>query len=116
LYVGGGGSIRCGRSAHACTRSLVPGAEPPSGQQIELTHGAQHAVVVEVGGGLRTYEVDGVAVLDGYARDAMADGGRGQPLLPWPNRLADGQYDWAGRTLQLPVDELSRRNASHGLT
>ena len=94
----------------------MPSAEPPSGQQIELTHGAQRAVVVEVGGGLRIYEVDGVPVLDGYASDAMADGGRGQPLLPWPNRLADGQYEWDGRALQLPVDELSRRNASHGLT
>jgi aldose 1-epimerase len=30
--------------------------------------------------------------------------------------LADGQYVWDGTQLQLPVDELGRRNASHGLT
>lgn len=65
---------------------------------------------------MRAYSVDGRAVLDGYALDRMADGGRGQPLVPWPNRLADGQYSWDGRSLQLPVDELGRRNASHGLT
>jgi aldose 1-epimerase len=94
----------------------VPSAAPPSGQQVELTHGAQRAVVVEVGGGLRGYEVDGVAVLDGYAEQAMADGGRGQPLVPWPNRLADGHYEWDGRQLQVPIDELARRNASHGFT
>jgi len=94
----------------------VPSVEPPSGEQIEFTHGAQRAVVVEVGGGLRSYEVDGAPVLDGYAREAMCDGGRGQPLVPWPNRLADGQYEWSGRSMQLPVDELARRNASHGLT
>jgi len=94
----------------------VPSAAPPSGQQVELTHGTQRAVVVEVGGGLRSYEVDGVPVLDGYAESAMADGGRGQPLVPWPNRLADGRYEWDGRQFQLPVDELGRRNASHGLT
>jgi len=90
--------------------------EPPSGRQFELRRGNQWAVVVEVGGGLREYVVDGLAVLDGYRIDQMADGGRGQPLLPWPNRLADGQYEFSGRTHQLPIDEVTRRNASHGLT
>jgi aldose 1-epimerase len=46
----------------------------------------------------------------------MADGGRGQALLPWPNRLADGRYTFRGQELQLPIDEVSRRNAIHGLT
>jgi aldose 1-epimerase len=68
-----------------------------------------------VGGGLREYTVDGRPVLDGYPVERMADGGRAQPLVPWPNRLADGQYEWEGRQLQLPIDELGRRNASHGL-
>ena len=45
-------------------RHLSPA--PPSGEQIELRHGEQHAVVVEVGGGLRSYEIGGRAVLDGY--------------------------------------------------
>jgi aldose 1-epimerase len=90
--------------------------EPPSGRQFELRSGRQRAVVVEVGGGLREYEVDGRPVVDGYAVDAMADGGRGQPLLPWPNRIADGQYEFAGRRLQLPIDEVERHNAIHGLT
>jgi aldose 1-epimerase len=46
----------------------------------------------------------------------MADGGRGQPLLPWPNRLQDGRYEFRGRQYQLPIDEVARNNASHGLT
>ena len=90
--------------------------EAPSGRQFELTAGRQRAVIVEVGGGLREYAVDGQPVLDGYAADAMADGGRGQPLLPWPNRLADGQYEFDGQRLQLPIEEVSRHNAIHGLT
>jgi aldose 1-epimerase len=94
----------------------VPDTEPPSGQQIEIRHARQRAVLVEVGGGLRTYDVDGQSVLDGYAVDSMADGGRGHPLLPWPNRLADGQYVWDGQALQVPIDEVSRHNAIHGLT
>jgi aldose 1-epimerase len=90
--------------------------EPPSGRQYELRAGRQRAVVVEVGGGLREYEVDGQSVLEGYSIDVMADGGRGQPLLPWPNRMADGQYEFGGQQLQLPIEEPARRNAIHGLT
>src|ERR1700687_5893719 len=89
---------------------------PPSGQQFEIRNGVQRAVVVEVGGGLRTHDVDGQPVLDGYDVDRMADGGRGQPLLPWPNRLADGQYSFEGQELRLPVDDVVRQNEMHGLT
>ncbi|HYW88210.1 MAG TPA: aldose 1-epimerase family protein [Chloroflexota bacterium] len=88
----------------------------PSGTQWEIQHGQQRAVVVEVGGGLREYTIDGAPVLDGYALDRMADGGRGQPLLPWPNRLADGQYTFNGQAHQLPIEEVDRNNAMHGLT
>ena len=90
--------------------------QPPSGAQWEIRRGGQRAVVVEVGGGLREYDIDGKPVLDGYAIDRMADGGRGQPLFPWPNRLADGQYTFGGQQLQLPIDEMERHNAIHGLT
>jgi aldose 1-epimerase len=90
--------------------------EAPSGRQFELRSGRQRAVVVEVGGGLREYDVDGQPVLDGYTVEAMADGGRGQPLLPWPNRTADGLYEFGGQRLQLPIEEVARRNAVHGLT
>jgi aldose 1-epimerase len=89
---------------------------PPSGHQFEIHRGTQRAIVVEVGGGLREYEVDGQGVLDGYLLERIADGGRGQPLLPWPNRLADGQYAFGGQKMQLPIDEVSRYNAIHGLT
>jgi aldose 1-epimerase len=46
----------------------------------------------------------------------MATAGRGQLLLPWPNRIRDGKYTFGGRQLQLPVNEVPRHNASHGLT
>jgi aldose 1-epimerase len=73
-------------------------------------------VVVEVGGGLREYTVDGVAVVDGYPATEMASGGRGQTLIPWPNRLAGGSYDFAGATNQLALSEPAKGNAIHGLT
>ena len=89
--------------------------DAPSGRQIELAHGDQRAVVVELGGGLRTYTAGGADVLDGYGAGAMCDAGRGQLLAPWPNRLEDGAYDFAGRRHQLPLTEVPNRNAIHGL-
>src|SRR5262245_46629608 len=91
-------------------------AQPPSGAQYQITSGRQRATVVEVGAGLRDYEADGRAVLDGFSIDEPADGGRGQPLLPWPNRILDGQYDFGEQRLQLPIEEVENHNAIHGLT
>jgi aldose 1-epimerase len=87
----------------------------PSGLQIEIATGDQRAWLTEVGAGLRRYVVAGRDVLDGYDEDAMASSGRGQLLLPWPNRIADGRYRFGGREHQLPLDEPERRNAIHGL-
>jgi aldose 1-epimerase len=87
----------------------------PSGEQIELSSGEQRVVVVEVGAGIRTYTVGGRDVLDGYGADEPANAGRGQVLIPWPNRLEDGAYDFAGQRHQLPLTEPEARNAIHGL-
>jgi aldose 1-epimerase len=96
---------------------MDPGSSvSPSGTQYTIARGAQRATVVEVGGALREYSVDGRPILDGFPVEARADGGRGQPLLPWPNRILDGQYDFDGQRLQLPIEEVERHNAMHGLT
>jgi aldose 1-epimerase len=89
---------------------------PPSGRQVALRHGPWTAVVVEVGGGLRELAYDGRPLLDGYGPGEMASGGRGQPLLPWPNRLAGGRYRAGGREVRAPVNEPSTGSAIHGLT
>ena len=54
----------------------------PSGKQITIATKDQQAVVVEVGGGLRSYSVDGHKLLDGYDADEMSSSGRGQ-VLSW---------------------------------
>ena len=87
----------------------------PSGEQFELSFGSQQAVVVEVGGGMRTYTVDGRDVIDGYELDDLAPSGRGQVLVPWPNRIQDGSYEFDGRRHQLPLSEPEHGNAIHGL-
>lgn len=88
----------------------------PSGRQVEIGHGDQRAVVVQVGGGLRRYDVGNRPVLDGYDADEMVSAARGQPLIPWPNRLHTGRYTWDGAEHVVPLDEPEQDNAIHGLT
>jgi aldose 1-epimerase len=86
----------------------------PSGEQFEISAGAQRATIVEVGGGVREYSVEERAVLDPYPVDQMADGAHGAPLIPWPNRLADGRYRFAGADHQVALTEPEKNNAIHG--
>jgi aldose 1-epimerase len=89
---------------------------PPSGQQFVLTFDDQRATVTEVGAGLRTYTVAGRDVIDGYRADEISVIGRGHLLLPWPNRIEAGQYEFAGTVYQTPLSEPALQNALHGLT
>ncbi len=87
----------------------------PSGEQIEIAFGDQRATVVEVGGGLRTYSAGGRELVDGYGIDEMSSSGRGQVLMPWPNRLQDGSYEFGRARYQLPIDDVEEQDAIHGL-
>jgi aldose 1-epimerase len=91
------------------------GMIPPSGEQITIAAGAQQAVIVQVGGGLRSYTVGGRDLVSGFRVDEMSHSGRGQVLIPWPNRLRDGCYVFEGRRHQLPLNEPEHHNAIHGL-
>lgn len=87
---------------------------PASGLQVPLRAGDATATVVSVGAGLRELSVGGRAVIDGYAEDEMCPSARGAHLIPWPNRIRQGVYEWEGKTLQLAVNEHAKGNASHG--
>jgi aldose 1-epimerase len=87
----------------------------PSGEQFEIAHAGQRATVVEVGGGLREYRAGDRELLDGYPLGEMSSSGRGQLLIPWPNRIEDGSYEFRGVTHQLPLDDVPERDAIHGL-
>jgi aldose 1-epimerase len=90
-------------------------AQPTSGRQLHLTAGDLTATVVQVGAGLRELAIAGRPVLDGYAQDEIAAYAQGQALVPWPNRLADGRYTFAGTDFQLPLTEPENHCAIHGL-
>jgi aldose 1-epimerase len=87
----------------------------PSGEQIEISSGDQRAVVVEVGGGLRGYAAGGRELLDGYGADEMCKSARGQVLIPWPNRIEGGSYEFDGQSHQLSIDKPDEQTAVHGL-
>ena len=88
----------------------------PTGQQWGISHGDFEATVVEVGGGLRLLTRDGVDLVAGYDFDEPCQSGRGQQLMPWPNRIRDGRYHWGdAKPQQLPITEVPFANASHGL-
>lgn len=86
----------------------------PSGEQFEIHCGEQRATIVEVGGGIRAYAVGDRQALEPYPLDAICDGAHGAVLIPWPNRLRDGRYRFAGSDYQVPLTEPDKHNAIHG--
>ncbi len=86
----------------------------PSGEQFRISAGGHAATIVEVGGGVREYTVDGQPVLQPYPLEAMCDGAHGAPLIPWPNRLAGGRYSFGGVDYQVALSEPEKNNAIHG--
>jgi len=87
----------------------------PSGEQFAIANGTAKAVITEVGATLRTFVDEGRTVVWGFSEDEMSTAGRGQVLAPWPNRLADGAYEFGGHTARAPLDEPDLHNAIHGL-
>jgi aldose 1-epimerase len=86
-----------------------------SDEEIVLVDGDQRAALDEIGGGIRSYTARGRELLDGYPAGQPSTSGRGQVLIPWPNRLEDGSYEFDGQRYQLELNEPEHRNAIHGL-
>ncbi|MGY1839349.1 MULTISPECIES: aldose epimerase family protein [unclassified Modestobacter] len=89
-----------------------PATEP---REVAIAAGAAALVVDLRGGGPRRLAVGDWEVLDGYPAGTVPAGRRGGVLVPWPNRLRDGQWSWRGRDLQLDVVSGASPNAVHGL-
>jgi aldose 1-epimerase len=71
------------------------------------------ADVLQAGGGLGGLWHDEEALV--APTGLPVAGARGHVLVPWPNRIRDGRYSFAGEEHQLPVSEPEFHNASHGL-
>jgi aldose 1-epimerase len=89
--------------------------EPPTGSQFVLQRPGQRAVVSEVGATLRSWRVDERQQLDTFRVHEFDEGYRGKVLAPWPNRIRDARYVFAGKEYRTAVSEPERGSALHGL-
>ncbi len=88
---------------------------PPTGEQYTISAGGYAAVVTQVGATLRSVTVDGRELLWSFGSDESPSASQGKQLIPWPNRIRDGYYTFNGIEYQLPINEVPRHNALHGL-
>jgi aldose 1-epimerase len=86
-----------------------------SGEQFEIAAAGYSAVVTEVGATLRMLRYQDRDLVAGFEADEMMPMFRGAVVAPWPNRIADGRYEFGGEAYQLPLSEPDRRTALHGL-
>lgn len=88
---------------------------PASGRQYRLEHADYTADIASVGAGLRRLRWRDRDLVVPYAAEDVRPYFRGALLAPWPNRVADGRWQWHGAVHQLPITEPERGNALHGL-
>jgi len=87
---------------------------PRSGTQYTIRSGAYEAEIASVGASLRTLRHDGRDLILAYDADEVRPGFRGATLAPWPNRIVDGHYSFAGVDYELGLTEPQRGHALHG--
>ena len=69
---------------------------PLSGTHFGLSAGDYHATIASVGASLRTLEFHGRDLVVPFDADEVRPAFRGATLAPWPNRVVDGRYAFAG--------------------
>lgn len=94
---------------------MTQAARPRSGRQLTLSAHGYEAVVASVGASLRLLRFDGRDLVVPFEADEVRPGYRGATLAPWPNRIVDGRYTFAGVEHQLALTEPRRGQALHGL-
>jgi aldose 1-epimerase len=87
---------------------------PLSGRQYELTAGSYSATIASVGASVRRFTVDGRDLVVPYDANEVRPAFRGATLAPWPNRIIDGRYTFAGLEHEVALNEPRRGNALHG--
>ncbi|WP_062289450.1 aldose 1-epimerase family protein [Demequina phytophila] len=83
--------------------------------QHAIAAGDYEASVAGLGASLRRLTYRGRDLVVPFGADVERPDMRGALLAPWPNRTADGTYEFAGHMHRLAIDEPARRTANHGL-
>lgn len=103
------------RPAVAATGAASEALIPRSGRQFRLAAHGYEADIASVGATLRALRFEGRDLVVPFAADEVRPNYRGATLAPWPNRIVDGRYRFAGVEHQLPLTEPERGQALHGL-
>lgn len=94
---------------------MTASAHPLSGTRVDLEHGAYRASLASVGASLRVLQHEARDLVVPFDADEVRPAYRGVTLAPWPNRVVDGRYSFAGAERQLSLTEPDRGHALHGL-
>lgn len=85
------------------------------GKTIQLQAGQYQAKIVTVGAGLAELTYRGRHIVMPHKPEEIPLAHLGKILVPWPNRVANGCYQYHGKTFQLAVNDLASHTAIHGL-
>ncbi|TDE35187.1 aldose epimerase [Actinomadura sp. 6K520] len=88
---------------------------PITGEQYALRAGPYQAVITESGASLRELTHEGRPLVLSHGADEPAPAAFGHLLLPWPNRVDRGRYEYGGVSHRLDISEPARDCAIHGL-
>jgi aldose 1-epimerase len=88
---------------------------PATGEQYELDFGDLSATITQVGAGIRSLRFAESDLTEPYPAHEQPPSACGIVLVPWPNRVADGRWEYDGEPRQLDLTEPAKRNAIHGL-
>lgn len=88
---------------------------PLSGTQHILRSGEYEATIASVGATLRSLTYAGRDLVVPFEANEVRPSFRGATLAPWPNRIVDGRYRFAGEEHELALTEPARGHALHGL-
>lgn len=86
-----------------------------SGKTIVLNAGDYRAEIVTVGAGLASLTHRGRHGVIPHAPEEMPLAHLGKVLIPWPNRITDGCYQFEGHTLTPAINDRASNTAIHGL-
>ncbi|WP_031467473.1 aldose 1-epimerase family protein [Sciscionella sediminilitoris] len=87
-----------------------------NGAVYRLRRGSHEAVITGVAAALYSWKVDGEEILATHDPRVMGEAGyQGKTILPWCNRIAAGKYTFEGTEYQVPINEVAKNTALHGL-
>jgi aldose 1-epimerase len=99
----------------ATPRTADTTSQPLSGTEIVISAGPYRAAIASVGATLRSLQAGGRDLVVPFEADQVRPVFRGAVLAPWPNRVVDGRYRFAGQDHLLALSEPERGHALHGL-